>query len=521
MHNSRRRLSRSVSAAFLIACSLIPVATEISFAQNAPTLGDVDSQDLSPLVERKLGEQIMNFVRRDPSYLDDAPAAEYMNRLGNSLLDAHADARGEAKFAFDFFVVRDSEINAFALPGGFIGTHTGLILMAQSESELASVLGHEIGHVSQRHIARMLGSQRLDSLIPIAGLILAVLAARNSPDAAIALATSGQGIAIQRQLAFSRDAEREADRVGFQILRDGGYDTSAMAAFFGRLQASQRNFSDNVPAFLRSHPLTSERIADIQTRTLAERYKQRADSLDFLLAKARVRVLQHSSPQGLMTSKAHFESELKAHDGNSLTISPLQAAPLLAAQYGIAFSNFQQKDFVKAQAALNQITQLLQRNPSLATESAHSSFIPSLQIDLAMASKTAADAVQIADQARQQLPLSQGIAHQYADALLAAKRFADAERFLREQAQLYRSDPSWFLQLARMYEAQGKLGAHHLALAQAYVLNDSYRAALQQVDFARKEKDLQYHDLAVMDAIEREWLEKREEEMKEEKRGGR
>jgi predicted Zn-dependent protease len=142
-------------------------------------------------------------------------------------------------------------------------------------------MGHEIGHVAQRHIARMLSSQKYDALIPLAALALAVLASRSSPDAAIALAAGGQGLAIQKQLNFSREAEREADRIGFQILRDSGFDANGMVSFFGRLQASTRNYNDNVPAYLRSHPLTSERIADIQTRVLDQRYKQIPDSLDF------------------------------------------------------------------------------------------------------------------------------------------------------------------------------------------------------------------------------------------------
>ena len=233
--------------------NLIPTSLSgEAIAQNLPVLGDTAREELSPLMERRLGEQIMYIVRRDSDYIDDWAVSEYLNRLGSKMLDARPDARGEANFNFDFFAVRDPVLNAFAFPGGFIGFHSGLILSAQSESELASVMGHEIGHVAQRHIARMLAAQKYDAFIPIAALALAVLAARSSPDAAIAVATGGQGLAIQKQLNFSRDAEREADRIGFLILRDAGFDTNGMVSFFGRLQNSMRNYSDNAPAFLRS-----------------------------------------------------------------------------------------------------------------------------------------------------------------------------------------------------------------------------------------------------------------------------
>ena len=166
------------------------------------------------LFRSKLGEQVMNNIRRDPDYIEDAAVVDYLNQLGGALLGSSAEARGDTGYDFFFFAVRDPSLNAFALPGGFIGSHSGLVLAAQSESELASVLAHEIGHVSQRHIARMIGNQRQDSLLPLAGLLLGVLAMRSSPDLAGAAMMGGTGLAAQRQLSFGRDAEREADQIG-------------------------------------------------------------------------------------------------------------------------------------------------------------------------------------------------------------------------------------------------------------------------------------------------------------------
>ncbi|MCU6434548.1 M48 family metalloprotease [Undibacterium sp. Jales W-56] len=483
------------------------IAPSLTLAQNLPTLGDTERQDLSPLMERKLGEQIMQSVRRDPDYMDDAPVSEYLNRLGNLMLETRPDARGEAMYNFEFFAVRDPVLNAFAFPGGFIGFHSGLILATQSESELASVMGHEIGHVAQRHIARMIGGQKVDSLIPIAAMILAALAAKSSPDAAMALAIGGQGVAIQRQLNFSREAEREADRVGFQILRDAGFDTAGMVSFFGRLQVATRNYNDTAPAYLRSHPLTSERMADIQARMIDQRYKQHVDSLEFSLAKARVRVLQTDTPQGYMDAATFFDTQLKTdqEDGK------------LAARYGQAFLAYKQKEYGKAQELLDKVVKQVASSAKQKTALKTTSMFASLDIDIKLASRQYDAAVKLAEQTMQQLPLSRGIVYQYVDALLAAQRNEDAARFLRDQVQLYRQEPKLQNQLGKVYELQGKQALQHIALAEAYALNGALPAALQQLDIARRAPDAQYYEQAVIDAKEREWKEKHKEELKDEK----
>ena len=275
--SSPRPWLRSLAMAGLLACASAPETVTPAHAQSLPSLGDTEREALSPLMERKLGEQIMREIKRNRDYLSDAPLQEYLNNLGASLLTVRPEARGEAQYDFFFFAVRDPMLNAFALPGGFIGVHSALVLAAQNESELASVMAHEIGHVAQRHIARMLGKQKQDMLIPLAAMVLGALAISSSPDAGVAMIMGGQGLALQRQLNFSRDAEREADRVGLDIMREAGFETAGMINFFGRLQTASRNYSDNAPPYLRSHPMTTERIADIQARTRDLRYRQHVD----------------------------------------------------------------------------------------------------------------------------------------------------------------------------------------------------------------------------------------------------
>jgi predicted Zn-dependent protease len=490
-------------AAFVAMCG-VPAALmpALSVAQNLPSLGDTERGELSPTMERKLGEQIMRDIRRDRDYLDDEPVLEYLNNFGASLLAARPEARGEAGYDFFFFAVRDPQLNAFALPGGFIAVHSGLVIAAQSESELASVMAHEIGHVAQRHIARMLGAQKQDMLIPLASLLLAVLAAHSNSDMSAAALMGGQGMAIQRQLNFSRDAEREADRVGFQILTDAGFDTSGMITFFGRVQNAGRLYGD-APAFLLSHPLTTERIADIQARARSQRYKQRADSLDFQLIRARLHILQDPSTQGLRDAEKAFENQLVSKNKTQT----------IAAKYGLAVVALRRGEPAKAQSLLQEVYGAAQSTPAALKNQVLTSF----SIDIKLAANEPADALKEAEAARTQFPISRGIAWQYADALIAAGRHDEAVRFLRDQAQLYRQEPQVLEKLAKAYAGQGKQALQHLALAESYAVAGSTMAALEQLTIARRAPDASFYDQSIIDAREREWKERRKEEMKDEK----
>jgi predicted Zn-dependent protease len=475
--------------------------------QSLPTLGDTDRTELSPIAERKLGEKIMQEIRHDPDYLDDAPVLEYLNNFGNTLVAARADARGEANFDFFFFAVRDPVLNAFALPGGFVAVHSGLVLAAQSESELASVVAHEIGHVVQRHIARMLGKQRQDALLPLAGLLLAVLASKAGPDGSIAALMGTEGLAIQRQLNFSREAEREADRVGLQILQQTNFDTTGMVAFFGRLQTASRSYTDVTPSFLRSHPMTSERIADIQARISGQHYKQRVDSLDFHLIRARMRILQDSSIQGLHTATGTFNEQLQ------LKNSP-QA---VAGKYGLALIALKQNAPDQAQHLLQEARALALNLSGSAKTNAHNAIFESLAIDIKLAGNRPLEAIREADTGRTEFPLSRGIALQYADALIAAGKINDAVIYLRDQVGLYRREPKLQQYLAKAYAAQGKIALQHMALAESYALAGSTQPALDQLQIARRAPDATYYDQSVIDARERSLQALRRDEIKEEK----
>jgi len=238
-----------------------------------PSLGDSASEDLPVGAERRLGEQIMAEIKRDPAYLDDPVLLDYVHSLWRPLLEA-ARARGDISaeldqaFSWGVFLVQDRSVNAFALPGGHVGVHLGLMAVTATADELAAVLAHELSHVSQRHIARSMGSASRQGALGLAAMLLGVLiAARSSnPDAAQAAIAGGQAAMIQGQLNFSRDMEREADRVGYGVFRDAGFATPGMAAMFEKLdQAGRLNDSGGFP-YLRSHPLTGERMAEARSR---------------------------------------------------------------------------------------------------------------------------------------------------------------------------------------------------------------------------------------------------------------
>ena len=355
----RRRRHRLLAALCALALAA-PVAPPVAVAQNRlPALGDAGAEDFGIGTERKIGDQIMREIRRDPDYSDDAVLQEYLQGIFQPLVAA-ARQRGEItpdleqRFAWEPFLVRDRSVNAFALPGGYIGVHLGMIAVTTTRDELASVLAHEMSHVTQRHIARSIDNGRRASLIGMAATILGILAASRSRsgDAANAAIAGGQAAAMQGQLNFSREMEREADRVGYGVLTTAGYAGSGMASMFEKLSLSSRlNDSGGFP-YLRTHPLTTERIGEARARAGASPPTPQVGVLEHTVLQARARVL--------MDTRVDALRRWQALDADTTQIT---LADKMAAACESALASTLLRDWARADASLAKAAALVQGAP--------------------------------------------------------------------------------------------------------------------------------------------------------------
>lgn len=309
----RPRLS-PVLAAILTGVILCAAPNAFSQNPNLPHLGE--AVELSAGQEADIGQRLAAMLWRDPAYVDDAPLHAYVEGIWQPLLAAAA-TRGDvpealrARFGWELLLGREASINAFALPGGWVGVHLGLIAAVGSRDELASVLAHELSHITQRHIARLHANQSRSTPLMLAGLILGALAAARSPDAGQALIVGSQAAAAQNYLGFSRDMEREADRVGFSVLEAAGFAPEGAMRMFARLQHASRLNDNGAWPYLRTHPLSGERMADMQTRAQqrglagilrVENSLEIKDEahLEHALAAQRARVLTQPGPARLL-----------------------------------------------------------------------------------------------------------------------------------------------------------------------------------------------------------------------------
>ena len=379
MHLPRLLRPRLIRTNLAVACALVvcplvlaapaETASPESYTPSPqvalPALGDTASQDLSPAAEKRLGDRIMRSILQDPAIVDDPLTLEYIEQVWQSLL-ASARKRGEISpeldslYAWEPFLVQDRTINAFALPGGYIGVHFGLLAMTSTPDELASVLAHEMSHVTQRHIARTIGVQARQSWVSLASIILGIMAASRDPQAAQAVIMGGQAASMQGQLNFSRDMEREADRVGFGVLTDAGYASSGMAQMFEHLQMASRLNDDNSYPYLRTHPLTSERIGEARARLGPQGWGPSAATGDPKRAILARHVMLAARARVLMDSRSTFIATLTTPDITG-DMAPLQVISL---HYMAAVASQQLRDTPHARESLEAARKLVKQLPS-------------------------------------------------------------------------------------------------------------------------------------------------------------
>ncbi len=455
------------------------------YANELPELGDVSATVLSPLQEQAIAEQILRQVAVSPDVIRDPEISDYVEVLGNRLASNGPDKRQK----FYFFVVQDPTINAFAMPGGVIGVHTGLMLSANTESELAGVLGHEIGHVTQRHLARMLASQKYDMFKNMAGLALALLLARSNPQLATGAATTVSALGVQNQLDYTREYEREADRIGLQILDSGGFDVRGMPSFFQIMQRGTR-FEGSAPSFLRTHPLTSERIADVSNRVEQMPYRQVVDSMEFHYVRAKLRA-NHGSPESAITQ---FEQNIDERRYQNEA----------AERYGLAVALLRKSAFAKVDT---QLSWLRENAPSHA-------MIANLAARLEVARNKPQQAEKYYAAALARYPESRALIFGYAEHFIAIRQPDNAVKLILSKQGLYPEDAYLYDLLAKAYSMQNKSLLSHQALSEAYYRKYDLKRAIEQMDLAAKANDGDFYQQSIVEARLKELRKKAADESK-------
>ena len=481
------RLARLRRCALSALLATVVSATVLAQGEALPDLGESARSELSPQLERRIGESIMNEIRlREPTYLDDPEVMDYLSRLGRKLVESSSNPVGD----FHFFAIRDPSINAFAMFGGFIGVNTGTILSAQSESELAGVIAHEIAHVTQSHLARQIAREKQNTIPMMLAMAAGILAARSNANIGAATIAATQAGAIQSYLAYSREFEREADRMGYQTLDKAGFDVRGMGDFFDRLQKAGRLYEHNAPIYLRSHPLSIERMSDMQGRAQNAPYRQVVSSLDFHLLRAKLR--------------AQAELPAEAIKEFSALLRDKKYVSLAAVRYGLAISHMRNKDVAAAQREVDAILGLKLSSP----------LIYGLAAEVRATQGDFTGAQSFYREGMQQYPQAKALVYGYAESLFAARQYEKAQLFLDSQLQLSLSDYKLYGLQARNYAAQGKRLQQHRAQAEFYLLQGQLGQAVEQLQFAQQATDGNFYEQSAVDARLRELRRLQAEEAK-------
>ena len=442
------------------------------FANELPDLGDSSQLIISAKEEQAIAKAILREVAVSPEIVQDVEVIDYLKNLGNRLV-AYSPNKTQQ---FNFFVVNESSINAFAMLGGVIGVHTGLILASNSESEVASVLGHEIAHVTQRHLPRMIAQQKNDSIKTVLGIALALLVARANPQLSAGTMTAASAMGVQKQLDYTRDHEKEADRVGFQILTDAGFDGRAMVSFFGTLQKGSRFSEGAAPSFLRTHPITTERISDMSNRVKDTRYRQIPDNPDFVYIKSKLRAT-NGTPQSAVDE---FEGNIK--DKRYMNEA--------AERYGLASAYMRKNDFIRAR----------QEVEWLKINAKKDVLIETLACKLEVSTNHPAQALNLYLKALNLYPNHRALIYGLAELYLMTNEPEKTIRLINDKLNVYPDDSYFFELLSRAYSKEGKELLQYQAQSEAYYRKFNLPKAIEQMEFAAKSKDGNFYQKSIVES---------------------
>jgi predicted Zn-dependent protease len=438
-----------------------------------PNLGDASGQVISPKQDKELGAYFMRQIRQAGLVLDDVETTSYLEALGHKLA-IHSENPG---YGFTFFLVDDASINAFAGPGGYIGANVGLILAAESESELAGVMAHEIAHVTQRHLARSFEAQERMSLPTTAAILAAILiGAAADPGAGAAALTAASAAGMQRQINFTRANEKEADRVGIQTLADAGFDPYGMPGFFERLQKNSKLYGTRPPEFLSTHPVTTNRIAEATSRADTYPKVKEYTSLDFLLLQAKLRVNNFDNPKQVL-------ADVRRYEGKSGGKSPVEQY-----EFALLLSKNEQHN-----EALPIMQKLQKNDPDRITYRLALTRI-------LRATKQEREALDIYEDTLELYPGELTVILPYATTLMAAGDADKAYSLLSEITSDNQADPKIYKLLAQAAGATSHPIQTHTAMSRYYFLNGYTNQALEQLKLAEKSPGLSSYQTARIQA---------------------
>lgn len=438
-----------------------------------PEMGASADSVMTPMSEQRLGQAFMRSVRKSMKVLDDPLVTDYIQSLGKRLV---VGAKGGGT-PYYFFVLDDPGMNAFAGPAGYIGVFSGLIVSAESESELAAVIAHEIAHVTQRHLMRSVEDQQ-KLMGPATALLIAaaILGAQVSPDAGIAAALGAQAALAQHQINFTRENEQEADRIGIGSLAAADFEPHAMPAFFERISKASRIYETGAPEFLRTHPVTSNRIAEALNRADRYGYRQRPDDLRYHLVRAWLRERSLGSPE-------------KAAEYFRATLADDRHSNEEADRYGYALALMRGG---KTGPARDEAKRLLQQKP---TEAAY--VLLDAQID--QRTGKAPEALRKLTDALRGQPSSYPLLMGQAEAAMAASQPQQAINALNQAARLRPDDSRIQQLLSDAHRRAGGTFGFHRHLAEHHYLNGELEPAIRQIEVALRQPDLNFHETAQLD----------------------
>ena len=442
----------------MLLCAAATAASAVAAqaSNELPDMGNPVDAILTRGDEYRIGITVLRQLREQGQIIEDPEISEYIQALG-SRIAAQASDDGER---FTFFVVRDPAINAFALPGGFIGVNQGLLLATKNESELAGVLAHEIAHVTQRHIARSIRAAGRQSLattaMVIAGILLGAMAGGDAAQAAIAVA---QGTAAQQQINYTRSNEQEADRIGISYLASAGFDPNAMSSFFETMNRHTGLAGQNIPEFILTHPVTTNRIAEARDRAKDYPVPKAGNEVPYLLARERSRVVAAEADNDLRT---YYEGQIaEGHDG-------------VGEKYGEALTELGHGEATDAVAVLHGLHQRYDGNPTIAAALGQAQMSAGAT-DAALA--TFADALRLS-------PRNVPLTVRYAEALMRAGRAREAHVMLLDLFNNVPPTPEQIRLTALAASAAGDTGDAYFYMSEYHIANGNLPLSMQQLELA-------------------------------------